>query len=473
MDIGIWQRLRGDYVGIDGYKVSIAEIFRGDKHLLGQHTVRLSPIRYIPLRDTCLKLMVVSTAKLNPYLESFCIPPNVGYTHIPVLFNNTNPTQLTYSLADLSSPSIRANHTIRGADILNRLDVHHHVEQEEQLSQVLSEDEAFDIEFGEYDDPRAKQQHLNQPKAITDNHPPLQRTQRLRWIKLSKPGTIRLENVYDGRNEVRLRAVEVTVVQCPHAKFIGPEDIKIRCGGAKEQMTMQLSGVPPLRLEWQRELSGKTETTVVEGIDPNRKEGDELSLVNQEFKIPLALSLDALGEHIYSLNSIVDSLGNRAELYSLNPRYKSDYTRTISVLKPAEFSFQGCQAGQTISLIQGKETRLSLVARHFDNRDGPWRLSVRYTPDADEKGSDAKGVVAKPATQEYVSSRRHMDFVVDKPGIYELLNVQGQVCKGDVLSPEVCRVAEVPMPRADIEWHKLHEWYARVYFYSSGTDVPH
>lgn len=41
----LWQKLRGDYVGIDGYKVSITEIFRGDKHLLGQHTVKLSPIR--------------------------------------------------------------------------------------------------------------------------------------------------------------------------------------------------------------------------------------------------------------------------------------------------------------------------------------------------------------------------------------------------------------------------------------------
>lgn len=43
--VGAWQRLRGDYVGVDGYSVSFSDLFRGDKHLLGEHTVKLSPIR--------------------------------------------------------------------------------------------------------------------------------------------------------------------------------------------------------------------------------------------------------------------------------------------------------------------------------------------------------------------------------------------------------------------------------------------
>jgi nucleoporin POM152 len=337
---------------------------------------------------------------------------------------------------------------------------------------VISEDEAFDIEFGEYDDPRSKQPLFAQPKSTTDKHPPLQRTQRLRWVKITNPGILRLESVQDGRTDVRLRPVETTIVHCPTAKFIGPEEEKVRCGGEKERLTMQMFGVLPLRLEWQRELGGKTEVSTVEGIDPRQEEVSEPTLVAQEVSIPLSLDLDALGEHVYSLNSISDALGNKVDLYSVNPRHKGDYMRTISVLKPAEFSFAGCQAGQTVNLLQGRETKLDLVAGYHDSRDGPWRLNVRFTPDNEvpkEGGTNKK--VVQGWTKDLVSTNRNFPFRIEHPGTYTLLGVQGQICKGDVLSPETCRVAEVPVPKADIEWRKLHEWYGHFVVMQPHTDV--
>lgn len=33
-----------------------------------------------------------------------------------------------------------------------------------------------------------------------------------------------------------------------------------------------------------------------------------------------------------------------------------------------------------------------------------------------------------------------------------------QWCEGDVLSPETCKVVEKPMPTAEIEWKRIHEW---------------
>lgn len=349
-------------------------------------------------------------------------------------------------------------------DILSRIDTQQPLEtisSEDDHSATLSEDEAFDIEFGEYDDPRSKQAHFTQPKSVTDKHPPLQRTQRLRWIKLTKPGAIKLENIQDGKTDVRLRPVETTVVYCPTAKFIGAEEERVRCGGDKEKLTMQMFGVLPLRLEWQRELSGKTEVTTVEGIDPRPEQASqEHSLVAQTLDIPLQLDLDALGEHIYSLNSITDALGNKVDLFTPNPRHKGDYTRTISVLKPAEFSFTGCQAGQSVNLLQGRDTRLHMVAGYHDSRDGPWRLNVKFIPENDvtKEGSTSKKAAPQGWTKDYIVTDRSKDLKIDYPGTYTLLGVQGQICKGDVLSPETCKVAEVPMPKAEIEWHKLHEW---------------
>lgn len=104
-------------------------------------------------------------------------------------------------------------------------------------------------------------------KVITDAHPPLQKTQRLRWIKITRPGILSLETVLDGKTDVRLRQTPTTIVYCPTARFEGPEEQKIRCIGASEKVKMHVFGVPPLHLEWQRDLQGKTEEFSVEGID--------------------------------------------------------------------------------------------------------------------------------------------------------------------------------------------------------------
>lgn len=33
-----------------------------------------------------------------------------------------------------------------------------------------------------------------------------------------------------------------------------------------------------------------------------------------------------------------------------------------------------------------------------------------------------------------------------------------QWCAGDVLAPETCQVVERPLPSAEIEWKRIHEW---------------
>ena len=57
-----------------------------DSHLLGQHTVRMSPI---------------STANLNPDGQTFCFARPGQHILIPVVLNNTIPTHFRYSLTPL------------------------------------------------------------------------------------------------------------------------------------------------------------------------------------------------------------------------------------------------------------------------------------------------------------------------------------------------------------------------------------
>lgn len=141
------------------------------------------------------------------------------------------------------------------------------------IPKQLTPDEQFDLEFGEFDpdDPRSPNHKPTAEKIFASLHPRLQKTQRIRWIKITKPGVLRLENVVDGKTEVKTKVTDVIVSNCPSANFVGDADEKIRCTGSNEDLMMHVFGVPPLSLQWQREIEQKREQFYVEGIEvPNR-----------------------------------------------------------------------------------------------------------------------------------------------------------------------------------------------------------
>ena len=56
--------------------------------------------------------------------------------------------------------------------------------------------------------------------------------------------------------------------------------------------------------------------------------------------------------------------------------------------------------------------------------------------------------------------KRHLTVEADSPGDYTIVDIKGKHCEGDVLSPETCTVMELSKPVAEIEWRRIHEWYA-------------
>jgi len=81
---------------------------------------------------------------------------------------------------------------------------------------------------------------------------------------------------------------------------------------------------------------------------------------------------------------------------------------------------------------------------------------MKHTPAP--PASASSDVVGTSWTKEFIAYDNIFHFKADAPGEYTILSVQGQHCAGDVMSPETCKVVEVPRPRAEIEWRKLHEW---------------
>ncbi|KAG0707446.1 hypothetical protein DFH29DRAFT_979777 [Suillus ampliporus] len=372
-----------------------------DPHLLGQHTVRMSPI---------------STAHLNPHSHTFCLPPvSSAYVLVPILVNNTTPTNVRYSFTPLGSG--RVEFIELGTKELKAIEQ----ARVEGLQVVRSKDtDGYD----EYDDEDDDEE--------THSAARLQKTQSLVHLRLSKPGTIKLDRVLDSSNVgARLvHPVEVAVVPCPTAQYTDDVVQDVRCAGETSgvDLAIDIRGVPPLSLRWK-------EYFLVEGIEDSSHSHTAQEVararIPQRLKVPLSLSLDVLGKHTYTLENVIDGMGNII-------------TRSLSILRRPNVSFKACGPGNPTSLLVGSEAPVTLTISDSDPLDGPWNIDVRFEP-ASGEGKRGKPWDKKLQTQE------NRNDVVLKAG------VPGDIAMADVLAPETCRVVEKAMPSAEIEWKRIHE----------------
>jgi nucleoporin POM152 len=415
-----------------------------DSHLLGQHTVRMSPI---------------STAQLNPYAEAFCLESPGSAVLVPILLNNTTPIGIRYTLLPLGhGESQEITGKVETYD-LNAKDIRA-VEQSRQESLELTRTNANkrdvnDPDYDEYDDGEKED-------TVESSTNALQKSQTLVHIRVTKPGTLRLERVIDSADvDARLAyPLEVVIAPCPKAEFV-PDDISrgdtVKCAapgvvsgykgstpGEDVTFNLDIFGVPPLTLRWYEDVNGRREYFTVEGIVGDQTRG--ISEVPQKLQIPLTVSLDAIGTHTYTLEHAMDRYGN-----SVIPTHSSTSTRAITVLRRPSVSFKTCGPGQPSSLLIGSETKVAITTHSSDPLDGLWGVDVRYTPsDKRHKGWEKK-LKSQDNTKDII-------LHANAPGEYTILGVKGKYCDGDVLSPETCKVIEMPHPSAEIEWKKIHEW---------------
>ena len=416
----------------------------GDPHLLGQHTVRMSPI---------------STAQLNPYAEAFCLETPGSVVLVPILLNNTTPIGIRYTLLPLGYTE--------GQEIVGKVETHdlnakdiRAIELSRQESLELTRTNANkrdvnDPDYDEYDD--GEEEDLTESSANA-----LQKSQTLAHVRVTKPGTLRLERVLDSADvDARLAyPLEVVIAPCPKVEFVSDEISRgsnIKCAapgvvssykgstpGEDINFNLEIFGVPPLSLRWYEDVNGRREYFTVEGIVGDQTRG--ISEVPQNLQIPLTVSLDAIGMHTYTLEYVVDRYGN-----SLTPPLSPKTSRSIAVLRRPSVSFRKCGPGRPSSLLIGSEAQVVITTHSSDPLDGLWDVGIRYTPsDKKHKGWE-KQLKAQDSTKDII-------LRASAPGEYTILGVKGEYCDGDVLSPETCRVVEMPLPSAEIEWKKIHEW---------------
>ncbi|KAL0951581.1 hypothetical protein HGRIS_008263 [Hohenbuehelia grisea] len=426
-----------------------------DAHLLGQHTVRMSPI---------------STAQLYPNGQTFCLAPPTNSVLVPILLNNTNPSEITLSLTPLGGTTSKNDRVevIR----LSSKDLKAMEKSRLEALQAARPNPVTKYDSDDYDDYDDDDEDTSHGP-----HSNLQKTQTVVHVKVTKPGTLRLERVIDfGNVEARIMyPSETKVAPCPFAAFINDdvERDRIRCAGQDPglKLMIDIKGVTPLSLRWSKSLNGVREPFLVEGIEGEHAPDDDSHLQNddpsrskqvvlrrervQDIKVPLTLTLDALGTHSYNLEEVVDALGNVISLSSStdsSPR-AGKASRSFTILRRPSVSFTNCPLGRSKPMLDGSVVPLQVSVSDADAEDGPWDISVRYQPTTE----------GAPQLESHVWDRttapdsRKIELKANAPGEYTISGIKGRHCEGIVLSPEICRVAKRPRPTAEVEWKFKHE----------------
>lgn len=400
--------------------LSSAQVANNDAHLLGQHTVRMSPI---------------STAQLNPYGETFCLPSTGDAVLVPILLNNTNPVALRFSvmpfgfnpgqpeLFDLSGKELRAIEQAR-------------VEALQLIRPASNEDVD---EYDEYDD-----------DPVPNHSSSLQRTQALVHIRLTQPGILRLDRVLDS-STIEARLVipsELTVAPCPQAGFTPDkhEEDNVRCAGqdADVRLMLDIHGVPPLSLRWSRTINGRREAFLVEGIEgeghsqshPSSDHSGQTAITEagstrwttgaEQLQIPLSVSLDTPGSHVYTLEEVMDAVGNMMVISNTFNEPRNDHAvRSFTVLRRPAISFKHCSPEHPVALAIGSEASLTVSTIEADALDAPWEVSLKYQPHSSEKGN--KRLKPWRKTLSTQGNLREITLGANAPGEYIITGVKGKV----------------------------------------------
>jgi nucleoporin POM152 len=393
----------------------------------------------------------ISTAQINPNGQTFCLSPPGNVVLVPILLNNTNPVGLRYSLTPLGYSIDEKNGKMEYVD-LSAKDLKA-IEQYRLDTLQLTRPEASAKrdadDYDEYDENEAADD-------VENPHSYLQKTQSLAHVRITKPGILRLERVVDFSNiDARLAyPSELTVVPCPRVEFVedtvSTKGEDVRCAGQNPELELAIDihGVPPLSLRWFKAVNGRREQFLVEGIDDGQghthswsaseEKGGRIQAIPQDLRVPLAVSLDALGTHAYVLEEVVDGLGNvipvgSESLTLMHPSPRSDTTagvnsrntRSFTVLRRPTMSFKYCGPGNPTSLLIGSEAFLVIGINEADASDAPWEITLQYQP----LSGDDRGKRLKPwkKTMKSEMGKRELKIGVSTPGEYTIIGVRGKV----------------------------------------------
>lgn len=402
---------------------------------------------------------------MNPTSVCYCLAsqPSTEPILIPLLLNNTIPSNLTYTITSLSDPPAEISHTIPFSS----------------LSRPLSASESSpkpSLDFEDVDGwalksslVRSSAPHHTIPSPERDA---LEPSQQLYFLPISEIGIVRLTSVLDQDGipvRLRVRASEmdgIKVLRCPRGGWKREREVHTCLNPSVPEnlpLNLAVSGSEPLTVRWYVESgvgAGKKRKDESLGSIRRAEGGDEI------VQVPLNVSLLSSGRTSYVLDSVTDSCGNRVDYTAMRDPLDPHHQQRSSMLlpgttehwdtvvhTPATVSFSGASGrGEDIRVLEGRKVQLEIrldgvdfeleeeqrARRAGGKRDSLFTVGVEFSPTSGGEGWE----------KEVKTSERVVRMEVDQSGTYEIMFIKGKYCEGVVALPSI-----VSLPFSNLEMY--------------------
>ncbi|SJM82122.1 probable Nucleoporin POM152 [Zygosaccharomyces bailii] len=406
----LW-RFNNKEMSLSGSSVSHRRLLDSSSHFKGAMTIKILP---------------ENTAMLNPFHESYCLPVDTnllpeGHLKIPVRINSTAGIQsIQLEYRDLYTNEIELrNLTAKDFKVVN------------DPAFLLNKDHAL-------------------AKGITES-------ESIRYVELplSQVGFYQIKRIIDSKNlSLKVYQSHLIISHCPVATILGTGSFD-RCIGDSDKLSIELQGVPPMRLGYSKTVDGQKYTYMDSNLQPEYFESPLQSTPKHSFlsgelenlkwarTYPVTINLDLPvtqeGFYNYKIDSLVDGLGNVMDFRIIPESVKSAHGVSYN------FKVHGIpRASLEEKFDPNSSTKKSILVKFESIQD--WQAAIPYW-------AKLTHVAANGETHSFNLSTNSLthDFQAELPGSYKLDSVQSKFCPGVVIGKSNVLVTKPIPPELEVK----------------------
>jgi len=409
---------------------------------VNEHAVNPRTIEFnesLILGRQIIHILPEGSAILNPEKEAFCIDGTRSEARLPIMVNSTNPISIDLLRVDLET---QANETVHISK--SQIKTMH-----KEASRLLS-----------YSD------KPNEPKTL--------------YYTVKKSGLYVLQKVVDESNlEVaRKRLAHTVVVPCPKANIIPASSD--RCRGELSNVELEVTGTPPLKVKYRKVVNQQAQEATFDSIQPEdfaspltKIDKTALAVPNkvdtawagpQKVRVPLSESLGNAGRWIYSISEVTDGFGNQVA-YSEQDHERQDRRsstphlhQVITVHERPAVNLQGCSPQHPMKVARGSHVNLPVQFGSTGRgaiADTAHHLEYLFSPQDDVSATGEHSSAPQHKSGTIKSTNDQLS--IQEAGLYTVIGVSTDFCKGDVLEPASCILQNPPEPQLSISSEEIFD----------------